>query len=498
MTEKTTSRRLVLSEALFTHVFGKDMYTPPQAVWEGVTNGWNSGAKKLNMPGQTPFEIMIDLLFFKSHPLAGDKSALIIEDNGRGVVDWQQFLAMGPDDFITHGITDLKRIGRFAFFAAMKNPRTGYKVAFATSATGPVSIISMIPAKLRELEIPEPEVVPRDDVRLTGFNTAGTFAAVVLPDIVDSLWNEATLIEFLRWRIPRRSSPQGFTLRINNRVIKPPPLADELVIEAEGFVGHFERDTRKRPQGIRFCDARTNTIVAEAMDMSRFLPYPFGKPEISGDVFIPDAIENQSTDRKGFSPAYLASKRWKRVQEGLFTHFSPKLIEHFGEEIESDSVVKSVRPIIEAMNEVWGEPPKDVKTPPGITPPETESESGTDGDKEKSDRAVSRRPRKRRPRAFKYKRGTYFLAECAMEPGKTAELTADNVVYLNNRNPLFDHLRKAPAAIQLHVIEAIIGAIERADPEKHDFDMVRCAIAVQESLAFFYAKQQERKKEAAS
>ena len=497
--EKDGTMRLVFNEALFTHVLGKDMYTPPGGVWEAVTNGWNSGFKKLNMPGQTPFEIMIDLLFFKSHPLASDKSALLIVDNGRGVVDWRQFLAVGPDDYITHGVTDMKRIGRFALFATLKNPHAGYKVVTATSATGSVSIISMIPAELAASEITKPEVVNRDDVRLNGLNLQGTFAAVVLPDIVDSLWNEATLIEYLRWRIPRRKATGGFTLRVNGRVIQPAPLATELVIEHDGIVGHFERDTRKRPQGIRFCDARTNTIVAEAMDMSRHLPYPFGKPEISADVFIPNAIENQSTDRKGFSPAYLASKRWKQIQEIFYVYFRPQLIDKYGDDIDSGAIVKSIRPIIAAMNEVWGEPPKDVKTPSGITPPDHDEDSatgekpGAGGEvKPRPGQAVPRSPAKHRPRAFKYKKETYFLAECAMDLGKTADLTAENVVCFNNRNPLFDHLRKAPAALQLHVIEAIIGAIERADPDKHDFDMTRCAIAVQESLNFFYEKQKKK------
>ena len=498
MTGTGGARQLVLSEALFTHVLGKDMYTPPEAVWEGVKNSWDSGVQKLLTPGQKSFDIGIDLLFFKSHPLAGDKSALLIVDNGRGVVDWRQFLSVGSDEAITHGMTDLKRIGRFALFATMKSPSIGYKVVTSTSATGPVSIISMIPAKLARLEIPEPEIVPRDDVRLSGFNTQGTFAAVVLPDIVDSLWNEATLIEFLRWRIPRRTSPQGFSLRINKRLIAAPPLSTELVIEAEGIVGHFERDQRKRPQGIRFCDARTNTIVAEAFDMSRFLPYPFGRPEITGDVFIWDAIENQNSNRTSFSPAHLASKKWKRVQEIMFTHFCPRLLEHFGEYVASDSVVKSVKPIIAAMNEVWGEPPTDVKTPPGITPPDVlgdqpgPNEGRNEGDGQSS-KSGPRGPRQRRPRPFKYKKGTYFLAECAMDPGLTAEMTrGGNIVYLNNRNPLFDHLRKAPAALQLHVVEIIIGAIERSDPDKHAFDMKNCAVAVQESLNFFYDKQKKK------
>ncbi len=494
------------SQFLYTHSLGIDMYKPLDALWEGIKNGWDAGIRKLRRPGQGKFDIFVDLMFYKNHPLSPSGPALVILDNGEGMTSLSltRFTTVGPEDdkFTTYGVMDRKRIGRISMYAMLKEPLKGFWALSSTSSTGQVRVVQMDPAKMARGAI-DTYFVDRDDTILHGLRPEGTFTAIVLPNIVPDIQNEQALVEHLRWQIPRRVANNGFTLRLNGNEVKPAPLTGKKV-EAGGLIGWFKKDDRKKPQGIRLCDAETNTVCAEAVDMSRHLPYPMGRPELTGDIFIPGLAANQRTDRSGLSSVFLKSDEWMSIKEILFTHFRPVLVEILGEDETGGGVNRTIRSIVLDFNQVWGEPPADVVPPPGITPSDLDENLFIDGDPEPPNEGLDeprqgRKPHRRRkpqkkPTSFVYRGQVYFLSDCAMEPGKTAEVMGDNVVYLNNHNPLFDRFRSASMALRLHVVESVIGAIERADLEKHNYDINDCFSAVHEAVVYHFGKLDELKK----
>lgn len=498
MEEKVETHKIRYGVGLFTHVLSGDMYSPQAALWELIKNGWDAGIRKLRKPRQKPFPITVDLLSFKEHPLSPGQPALVVLDNGEGLTDpsFERFLTVGAVEEQTKsfGLLDQKRIGRIAALKLLKYRSKGYWLLSATSAKGPVRVVHATPSAFAEGKI-QSRWVERDDTILYGLCPEGTFTAIVLPGVTDYFEDLEQVAEDLKWFIPRRKAENGFTLRINDTAVEPPPLAEELVVEAAGMAGYFRRDDRKKPQGIRLCDATTNTVMAEAIDMSRHVPYPMGRPEVTGDLFIPELSEHQRTDRTGLSSDFLNSDKWRRIALALFQYFRPRLVELLGDDAVSGSMGKVIRNIVMGMNEVWGTPPEEICPPPGIDPSSDESVFLDDpaGDepegkeKKKHNYPKERKPAtQKKPRKFMYKNHVYFLSAGSLVSNVPAEVRKGNVVHLNQDDPLFSRFKNAPAALQLYVIEAVISAIEQADKEKHGFDIDVCAQAVQTSLVFYY------------
>jgi len=73
-----------------------------------------------------------------------------------------------------------------------------------------------------------------------------------------------------------------------------------------------------------------------------------------------------------------------------------------------------------------------------------------------------------------------------MTPEEPAEFGAPNLVYLNSKDPLLDSFNSAPAALRLHVLRAIIAAIERVQDE--NFTAAACDLAVNTAVVQFYVK----------
>ena len=108
------------SRALYTHLLSAEMYTPHNALWEGVKNAWDADIRLLRLLQQMKevddYKALVDLMFYKNHPLSPDGPAMVILDNGEGMTDpsLDRYTTVGPEDenFKTYGVLDRKRIGR--------------------------------------------------------------------------------------------------------------------------------------------------------------------------------------------------------------------------------------------------------------------------------------------------------------------------------------------------------------------------------------------------
>ena len=369
----------------------------------------------------------------------------------------------------------------------------------ATSNEGRVQLLHVTPSGLAKRVI-EQRFIDRDDSHLYGDCPKGSFTMIVIPNVIHSVRNVGVLLDDLKWRIPRHPSVNSFTLNVGDRVVMAPPLAKELVIADSGIVGHFEKDDRQKPEGIRICDAETGVQVAKAPKMAERLPFPFARPEVTGDLFVPGLAREQNTDRSGLSPVFLQSERWRQIQEILFTSFSQKLAKLLGDEgvIRSDPLGRAVRQIVSGFNNAWGAPAA-VPIPKGVTPPpgfgdeeEGEEEHAPDGGSGATHKPHKPRRNKQRVKRISYKGKTYVLGLTRQDPTQTAEFCGPNMVFVNSQDPLLDRFKGAPAALQLHVLRGIISAIERVQDE-NIVDASACDRAVNASVGFFYAEVEKKR-----
>jgi len=395
-------------------------------------------------------------------------------------------------------------------------------------------LLNVTPEELAQHELTL-SFISRDDTSLYGLCPSGSFTMIVIPYVVKSMSTPEKIERALEMYIPRYSAPNGFHLFIEDKEIEPPAMEQDLVIHwrkktgdvkvytgpealavqdptnldlGEGDIyGYFAKDGSQSPKGVRINDATTLTLVALAKNMSAHVPFPLGRPELTGDLFIPGLMHNQNTDRAGLSPKFLASAAWRRFVEILLDHFSKPLGRLIGDEgvIRTDPMGRAMKEVLDGMRQVFGSPDAKVEIPAGINPPHEpgdEEEGDVDGETpaepgepqppgdpkpprpDREPRTPSKGTGKVRPRRFMYKGVTYVLGVSRQHPNQAAELNAPNVVLLNTRNPLVSKfLRKAPAAIRLHVLESTIRVIER---KLNELDELGCDIAVQESLRIFY------------
>lgn len=492
-------RRLPIrhGSALYSDILSRGMYDVVSAVWELVKNGWDAGSR-LKARSGADYNILVDILLVENHPLSPGSTALVVLDNGEGLTDpsLERFLTVGPNDKSKKkfGIMDQKQVGRLAAFALLKDISRGFWVVSSTSSvSGNARFINVNPDHLSKSELWE-RMIERNDHSLVNVPAAGSFTMIILPDVVQEARDLQKLGDGLKWLIPRCPMEMGFTLRINGVEVEAPELADELVLcdDENKIAGYFEKETGRRPTGIRICDIRTKTVVAYAMKMSHDLPYPFPRPEITGDVFIPGLVEKQNSDRTGLSPDFLRSEEWKAVCRELREKFVPELEKLIGEEgaFRQDFLGRAVSSVLKLFNEIWGKPkPGPEVGPPGITPPDDKKkklrEEPLDGDGGADKKP--RPPSKPRAKAFSYKGKTYYVAYSVQPEDQTGEFTAPDVIYLNSRDPVTKGLEQAPLALQLHIARAIFGAIERSD-QNLAFDSTEYERALEQSVIEFINK----------
>lgn len=544
-----STRRLRVrhTAALYTDLLSTGMYQPAAALWELIKNGWDAIVRLRSILKQAQHHGQVELHLVNNHPLSPGHPALIILDNGTGLDErsLERFLTVGNPDGTTDGMTAQKRVGRIAAFALIQERYrgSGFRVLSSTSSKGHVIMLDVNPEELANGRI-EVTDMSRDDTRLHGFSPKGSFTMIVIPFLLPALSSPDKLREALEWYVPRYSGPNGFDLVIDGQVVTPPPLSHDLVIHwmaktgevkvyagkeaarlqhpVEAMVlqpgdiyGFFARDDSKSPAGLRLCDAKTLTLMARAKNMSDKVPFPFGRPELTGDLFIHGLVLNQNTDRSGLAPAFLNSEAWSAVVRVLLDNFSRPLIKLIGDEgvYRTDPLGRAMREALDGFHRVWGRPEDEQPIPPGIDPPgepgdgESDEYEGVGDDGEDDDPPEDddqdpknggsggggsgssgtnkpKRKRKMRPRRFKYKGVTYVLSVSRQDPDMAAELVAPNVVLINSRDPLIsNHLRGAPAAFRHHVLASIIRVIERS---LNELDPEACDRAVQSSLVAYY------------
>ena len=487
---------ITIGESVFTEVLSSGMYDPFGAANELTKNAVDSMYVKLSRPRQESFDAIVEMMIVDGHPLAQKGKSLIILDYGQGLVEasLKRFLTVGSDEVYSKssGVFDQKRIGRIAAFALLKNHVTGFYLFSSTSKTGDVRKVHVTSSGLRQGRI-ESQWIPRDDSELYGLCPDDSFAMVVIPDVIPAITVNNSFAKDLRLRVPQRPSEKQFYIRLNDEMIEPPPLPTELVVEEAGISGHFEKVTGKKGRkGVHLCDADTGTIVANGAEMARFLPYPLGRPEFGGRLFISGLITKQNTSRSGLRPDFLKSEEWKAICRNLIDHFCKPLSELLGEEgiIRRNSFGNSLRDIAKKLNQAFGAPPRQ-KLPKGITTPEgdveAEKKGGAGGGSKKT--GGEKKKRKRRPGSrgllIKYKEKAYVLAVRDDAADISAEFFNPNIIFLNQKDPMLKVYAAAPAALTRHLVEAIIGAIEVQDPALI-FDAPAFQREVKRSLNEFY------------
>jgi len=514
--------------ALYTDLLARGMYAPPDALWELVKNGMDAVYRLLNVrPQLTSRFVQIQLV--QGHPLCPKDLALLVTDSGTGLteVSLERYLTVGGDDDTTTGLMDQKRIGRIAAFALMKREHqaAGYWVLSSTSATGQVMMMNVSPQALAQQEL-QMRDIPRDDIHLGGRCPEGSFTTILIPHVMPQMRDLNRIRTALQWNVPRYTSEGGIQILVGDEEMVPPSLPRELVIhwqartntarvfsgrealeiesplslnpDPDDIIGFFAKTDEVERRGIRFNDATTRTRVAQALKMIVSVPFPFGKTELDGDLFMGGIIRQQDTARTGFSPEFLASDEWKGAVQAFIEHFVKPLARLIGDDVvlRDDPLGRVMRQLVEAFRNVFGAPDRATRIPDGIQPP-----PGFDGDEdgdqspERSDEPVkhpkphSRPKKKATPQLFKYKGVTYVLGTSREEPNVAAKFYGPNTVCLNTRDYMTQQgLKNASAALRLYVLFSVIRCIEG---QLNELSPEAVETAAQESLLRFYDRPAE-------
>lgn len=477
---------MTLQASVFVSILSKDMYTLESAIWELIKNGWDAGQLKKNyLPDhKTKVEVMIKNDF---KPLSKGRALLVI-DNGIGMtaeaLDSFRKLGRTVEEMQkTKGVIDMKGIGRLAAFALIDDKNQPFYVFSSVAADAPLTVLTVRPDGKIELE----SNVSRKDNRLVGIKITDSFTMVVVPGLSKRLKKEKLLDE-LQWLIPRRQSEagSGFELLVDGQVVYAPPLEEAMTINYEEIEGYFDIDMSKTPQGLRICDATTNTVVAMAAKLPhRKIPAPLSELQLIGDLFIPDLIKHQSTDRQTLSPDFLESKEWMDLTAILYKYFSPLLKDFLGGEkkiSKNKNLNTAMRKILHTMKEIWGKTPEHKKLeseiPNIIDPDDPRNPPQTGGGGKKVKKGKSLTGTDKKPRTARYARGRYFsyqgevyemVYDDKMPAHKDAEMREDkNIIHFNVSNPILKHLMKSTRALELYCIEVLIRAIVMANPDFKD------------------------------
>jgi len=506
------------------------MYSPPDATWEIVKNGIDAIFRLLAVrPDHQNRSVRVELV--RNSPLCRDDVAMLITDSGTGLTepDLQRYLCIGNEEESgPNALMDQKRLGRIAAFALMKREarQGGYWVMSSTSGTGAVMLMNVTPKGLAEQKL-EARDIPRDDYHLGGRCPEGSFTAILIPHVIPSMRDPNKIRAALQWNIPRYSTEGSIQILVGDEVMVPPDLPNELVIHwkaADGtveilsgpsaaavntpadldhalgdIIGFFAKTENIDRRGVRFCDDVTRTRVAQALSMIAKVPFPFGKSELEGDLFLPgDVIRQQNTDRTGFSPEYLESEEWKRIMQILIAHFVKPLSRLISDDVllRDDPLFRAMKQAVDAFKDVFGPPDKATRIPTGIQPPPDfgGDEEGDEVPGPGPGPGPGPRPkphprsknRKAQPQLLKYKDRTYVLSTSSEGPHVMALFCDTNTVCLNTRDFMTQEgLKNSPAALRLSVLLAIIRCIEE---QLNELNPVATNQAVHESMLKFYSR----------
>jgi len=352
-----------------------------------------------------PTKAQVEIWLIYNHPLAPKCWALVIKDNGCGFTDprIKEFCQIGPRKtvgkrrVVRHGGGSQNRIGKFALFGLNKHTRDGaedegFYILTRTSSAGSVSMVEITPRKVVENTAVPREIGP-DATELERYkNLKGSFSLIVVPNSVFTTVDEVR--ETLKWRLPRKQNLAIKTF-VNGELLVAPPLAN-IKIEAGPIEAHLGRPkVAHRGEGIWLCDAKSGLRCALASKLD--VPYPFGRPDIIGDIFVditPGLLAHQDTARGSLDDRFLndedGSHEWANICTILETKIAPEARKILGDDdvIDPDNPHhKILYEFADMFRSCWGEarasggdltepdpnkpkpPPKPPNPPPPPPPP---------------------------------------------------------------------------------------------------------------------------------
>ena len=435
-----------------------------------------------------PKKGFVEIFLVDNHPLAPKCKSLVILDHGSGFTEpcIKLYCTIGRaigDQGNEYSGAAQKRIGRFSAFAQNKkcledrDITTGFYILTRTASEGPVTMVSMIPEKIerqggaivpRELHESANELGPQKGIR-------GSFTAIIIPNSVFETYDQ--IRQALMWRVPRKKDLM-YRLEIGGKPTTAPPLADKVtILQQEGDVKietYIDKlkDKEDPEGGIWFTDMETGLRVASARALgSKLVPYPLWRPDMTGDIFVPGILANQSTSRSGFSHRYLQSKSWKKVTAYLVGQVVPKVKALLGDDdvFGRDSTSRSILSFVERANQIWGKA-EDVKG--GATFEDVfkrnGGHSGKPSAKPTGTRGAQLNPGPRPgARAIPIRIGnrTFVLNKRLMDPRLFAEVDRQNgqVIHINDHE--YMGMPKTREARDEHVILKILEAAATAQTE---------------------------------
>lgn len=345
------------------------------SLWELVRN-----AVVACMPGTewVPGTGHVEIDIIPNHPLAPKSRALVILDHGSGITEpsIKRYCHLGAaldDTQVAYSGAAQKRIGRFAAYALNRDcmehgdVSTGFYILTRTSNDGPVTYVAMIPEEIEQEQGVTPQIKSGTCTELGPYKgIKGSFTAIVIPNPVFSSLEE--IREALKYRLPRKPQ-QAFKLLVGGKILHPPKLESGVTCANDtlGIQVFVDKLVKKDEEGgIWLVDAHTGLRVAKAASLgTQFIPNPFFRPDLVGDIFIPNLLVNQDTSRSSLSPRFLRSKEWKKVTAYLVGQVAPLLKALLGDEdtFGKDAISKIVSQLADDFTKAFGPPDKSIVGP---------------------------------------------------------------------------------------------------------------------------------------
>ena len=421
-------------------------------------------------------------IFLVPHKLSPTGKALIVLDHGSGFTDpcIQQFCQIGAalNDVggkKLHGAAQ-KRIGRFAAFSLNRicmednDPTTGFYILTRTQAKGQVKFVTMHPADIELNQGVTPRWIDQGSAEMGILKgVEGPFSAIVIPNSVFGTISE--IRKALEWRVPRKRD-QMFKLQIDGKELRPPQLPTRVTSAQK--TGGVEVFVDKAPEGedagLWICDAKTCLRVAFAPKLGRlYLPDPFWRRDLVGDLFIPDALANQDTGRIGLTQRFLKGRVWTNSMLYLVGHVAAEVRQIIGDtDVFTNSRTRAdLLSFVESCNEVYGTPEEsadgpwfgrtknDTSSGGPKTPPTPRSENGSE-----RGGGGSSKP-KVRTIPFRLGERTFFLCKRLLDPNVLAQVDpSGKVIYFNDS---YQALPSTQGARQEHVVLQVLLAVGTHD-----------------------------------
>jgi len=423
-----------------------------------------------------PARIHVELEIAK-HPLAGT-DALVGMDRGHGFTegDVARFLTIGPDDtdeaFVgRHGGASRNQLGRFAYLALRRDrdPDKGFTILTRTSTDGPVTWIRVTPRALAQQQDLPNGKFPADATELGRYrNYRGRFSAVVIPN--PQIRTNDELERELAPYLPRKPELCGTILIGGNRFV-PPPLASGAIVKPEGVAleAYLERAEHGMRSGVYLVDLTTGFRVGFCPALVAHLPYPLGRPDLAGDIFLPGLLGQQETTRSGLRAKFLRSKTWERFADLLRVHVTgaaTALLDDAGAVGSSEIGRLLSTDIRDLFRKTYGDPDLSDPPPDGITPPP--SPPGPPRGPRGKYGPQSPGPRVRKPHYFALKIGgeTWWIG-VTRDDANLFAVAKDGERKIAMVNTAYDITPKARPAAAEHALLGLLWAIAR---EKHPFE----------------------------